>query len=83
MAKNRRSYEDDDGRTVADMSTLNENSRSISSKNDNKSSSQFTGKQRAMIALGATSAALLIALAFILGLGAVIGALILVWKLFN
>ena len=82
MARNKKTF-DDDGRTVADMSILNENSRSFAGKSENNSSTPYTGRQRAIVALGATSAALLIALVFILGIGAVIGAFILVWRLFN
>ena len=67
----RKDWDDDDGRIIADMSAL----RKPSSENE----FEFTPRERRMYVLGALKAALLIALAFIAGLGAAVWLMIQIW----
>lgn len=89
-------YEDDDGRTIADMSGVSHPSMfghlagSVRRKEEPRQEAPqeegenppFTPKERRMYALGALKAALLIGLAYLVGLAAVIGLLLLVWSVF-
>lgn len=100
----RKDWDDDDGRTIADMSGVGRPRflvpramRNESSSRQNMDSlqreaveqkikerpwdneSEFTPQERRMYVLGALKAALLIALAFIAGLGAAVWLMIQLW----
>ena len=85
MSRKKRVYEDDDGRTIADMSDVSAPSMFVpktmpQSRRENQprqekasrpwEDSGYTAKERFLVAMGALKAALLIAMAFIVGLGA-------------
>ena len=91
-------WDDDDGRTVADMSGIERPRFLVPRIKEKKSSSvqrgadeqtmeerswgyesEFTPGERRMYMLGALKAALLIALAFIAGLGAAVWLMIQLW----
>ena len=84
-------YDDDDGRVIADMSGLEsqpqflprtgrkDRSQRPAANNDRPWESTLTPEERRIAILAALKAALLIALAFILGLGAVILLMVLIW----
>ena len=96
--KKRRIYDDDDGRTIADMSGVTRPSafvphREKPQKQENRESSQagsflfeenaqepFTREERRMYVFAALRASLLIAAAFIVGLGAAILVMVLAWS---
>ena len=90
--KKRREYENDDGYTVADMSGISRPPVFIPrrekpqerEKKENflfeKSEEPFTREERRIYAFAALKASLLIASAFILGLGVVILVMVLVWS---
>lgn len=93
MRKHER-YEDDDGRTIADMSGVsapnlfgirrtpdedNGESRPARRKPSPWEESQLNGRQRLWAVLGALSAALLIGLFFMAGLGLIILLMVLFW----
>ncbi|MCH5324232.1 MAG: hypothetical protein J1E39_03360 [Eubacterium sp.] len=83
-------YDDDDGRTIADMSGTyqaqpfsfkrkqSENEKPEKSEKDSSEFS-FSNDERKMYVLGALSSALLIALAFIVGLGLIVLLMLLIW----
>ena len=81
----RKEWDDDDGRVIADMSGIERSGlivpkiRGRKSSAERKNESEFTPQERRMYALGALKAALLIALAFIVGLGAAIWLMLLAW----
>lgn len=90
MSRKKRVYEDDDGRTIADMSDISAPGlfvpRSPSSpKQSPEPQAQksprpwedtgYSRKERLMIVLGVTKGALLIGLAYILGIGLLVGLL--------
>ena len=91
MARNKRVYEDDDGRTIADMSGVSGPSlfkpRSVPTESpaqDTKPDRSWergglSRKERLMCVLGAMKATMLIALAYILGLGLIIALLLWLW----
>ena len=95
MAKRRKTYDDDDGHTIVDMSGVEAPSlfghlpggrkKSSAAAPDEKpdrpwESSGLSGSERRSAVRGALSAALLIALAYIVGLGALIAILLyIVW----
>ena len=95
MAHNPKPYDDDDGRTIADMSGIERQSgfsfRSFSSRSSSKSDNSTEeekpweaspmpkGERFAWIG-GALSAALLIGLTFLLGIGIFIFLLTVLWK---
>ena len=95
MAHRRKEHEDDDGRTIVDMSGVSnpsllgrrpaERMKFVADepKGNHPQPEQppFTREERWMYALGALKAALLIALAFIVGLGLVIAILLLIWHI--
>ena len=95
MARKRKEYEDDDGRTIVDMSGVSNPSLlghhpserkkfgGDEPRGDSPQPEQppFTREESWMYALGALKAALLIALAFIVGLGLVIAILLLIWHI--
>ena len=82
-------YDDDDGRTIADMSGvgvpspifggIRENPQQEETENPSQSF-DMTRQERGAFILGAIGAGLLIALAFILGLGLAILLMILLWS---
>ena len=89
MARRRREYEDD-GRTIADMSDVSRPSLMghrapekpedpLSRAGSGGSDDYIPPEDRKWYVLGALKAALLIALAFIVGLGIVIFALLKLW----
>lgn len=95
--KKRKVYEDDDGRTIADMSGVSRPSaflprREKAPRQENREDSQkggflieentqpFTREERRMYIFAALRASMLIAGAFIVGLGAVILIMILAWS---
>ena len=89
MARRRREYEDD-GRTIADMSDVSRPSLmgrraperpedSLSRESSGGSDDYIPPEDRKWYVLGALKAALLIALAFIVGLGIVIFVLLKLW----
>ncbi|MGM9521401.1 MAG: hypothetical protein ACI3VB_02865 [Oscillospiraceae bacterium] len=92
MARKKKIYDDDDGRTIADMSQVSgqnlwlpRSSRSDKrdepdSTADTSGEAPYSRKERNMFILGALKAALLIALAFIGGLALVIIILLYVWN---
>lgn len=97
MARKRKEYEDDDGRTVADMSGVSRPSllgqlpylTRIRKPTDGAYPPEHTlqeddmaPKARMWYMLGALKAALLIALAFIVGLGLLVLILLLIWGAF-
>ena len=89
--KKRKVYEDDDGRTIADMSDISRPSAFVprregpkgQEKKDSflfeKNEEPFTREERRMYVLAALKASLLIAAAFIAGLGVVILVMVLAW----
>ena len=90
MARKRKTYEDDDGRTIADMSDVSRPSlmgrrppevpgEAQNSSTQNRTEDIIPPEDRKWYVLGALKAALLIALAFIVGLGVVIFALLKLW----
>ena len=97
MARKPREYEDDDGRTIADMSDVSRPSllghlpyrTRIRKPTDGAYSPEhvlqkddMSAKTRLWYMLGALKAALLIALAFIVGLGLLVLILLLIWGAF-
>ena len=94
MARKKKVYEDDDGRTIADMSGVGRPSLFLPRRTEGDPQSPFpqpseerpeweqspvSGEERRMYILGALKAALLIAFAFIGGLGIVILLMLLFW----
>lgn len=89
--KKRKVYEDDDGRTIADMSDISRPSTFVphrekpqsQEKEDSfpfeKHEEPFTREERRMYVLAALKASLLIAAAFIAGLGVVVLLMVLAW----
>ena len=87
----RREYEDDDGRTIADMSDITRPSAFVPRRERpgrreredsflfEKHEEPFTREERRMYVFAALKASLLIAAAFIVGLGAAILIMILAW----
>jgi hypothetical protein len=96
MARNKKVYQDDDGRTIADMSGVSRPRMLIpggpgqaKSRTPEPEQEQphrpweeqgLTRQERRWYMLGALKAALLIALAFIVGLGVVILILLMLWS---
>lgn len=84
-------YDDDDGRTIADMSSLSsgggwkehiafkKKQEDDSGKEEKPWETSFTREERRMYAMGALKAAILIALVFIAGLGLVTAGLLALW----
>ena len=85
MSRKKRVYEDDDGRTIADMSdvsapsmfvpkSLPQSRKSVEPRQEKPSPAWqddgYTAKERFLVAMGALKAALLIGMAFIVGIGA-------------
>ena len=96
MARRKKTYDDDDGRTIADMSDVGRQPlllprapRPTPSRQDDGEGEEerpwedgeerFSREERRWYILGALKAALLIALAFIVGIGIVIALMVLAW----
>ena len=90
MRSGKKQYEDDDGRTIADMSALtpgggfkgftqNKKKQEEQEREERPWEDTFTREERRMYMLGALKAALLIALVFIVGLGLVTAFLLFLW----
>ena len=89
--KKRKVYEDDDGRTIADMSDISHPSAFVPRREKPKRQEKegsflfeeheepFTREERRMYVLAALKASLLIAAAFIVGLGVVVLIMVLAW----
>ncbi len=91
MGRKPRHYEDDDGRTIADMSGVErpnlimpripgESRPSRPKEQEPPAQPGFSREEQRMAVLGALKATLLVALPFILGLGLLILLLIWLWK---
>ena len=93
MARKKRVYEDDDGRTIADMSGVegpplfvprSPGQKKTPAQPENKDrpweDTGMTRKERRMYVLGAMKATMLIALAYIVGLGLLLALLLWLWK---
>lgn len=91
----RKTYDDDDGRTIADMSGVSSprlfgdlssfrqrgrEPEEPKQKNPYQDDS-LTPKERRLYILGALKAALLIGFVYIAGLAAVVGLLLLIWSI--
>ncbi len=90
MGRKPREYEDDDGRTIADMSSVErphlfvpripgESRSPRREQQEPPSQPGFSKEEQRMAVLGALKAALLVALPFILGLGLLVLFLIWLW----
>ncbi len=73
---------EDDGRTIADMSGIVPQRTFLPRREDAPSGEGFdlTPKEKRWAALGAMKAVLMIAGAYLLGLGVLLGILFLLWK---
>ena len=95
MKREPREYEDDDGRTVADMSEVHHRNLFIPRSNPHQESPEreneknestsnhnppLNRKETRSFIMGALSAGLLIALVFIIGLGLAIAIMLLIWN---
>ncbi|EET62208.1 hypothetical protein BRYFOR_05872 [Marvinbryantia formatexigens DSM 14469] len=91
MRSNKKQYDDDDGRIIADMSALSpgggrkrfaspEKEQEESGREERPWEDTFTKEERRMYTLGALKAALLIAMVFIIGLGLVTAFLLFLWS---
>ena len=89
--KKRKEYDDDDGRTIADMSWVGAPAPMFGGLGKKKTGhdepeteqtppTDLTRKERRMYIFGALGAALLIAGAFIVGLGLAILLMLLIWN---
>ena len=89
--KKRKVYDDDDGRTIADMGDISRPATFVprrerpqrqereDSSPDKEHEEPFTREERRMYVFAALKASLLIGGAFIVGLGAVVLIMVLVW----
>lgn len=90
MAKERKQYPDDDGRTIADMSGIERQplflprfkKRSSPSEQSEETEEKmpFSGKERRSFIFGALSAALMIAGVFVAVFAIVIALMVLFWR---
>ena len=91
MARRNKVYDDDDGRTIADMSEVSGPSMFVPRKSGRKKSpmeqeesrdseQEWDPKDRRIYVFGALRAALLIALVYAVGFALIIGLLLLIWK---
>lgn len=91
MARRNKVYDDDDGRTIADMSDVSGPSMFLPRKSGRKkpmmeqeessgSQQEWDPKDRRIYVFGALRAALLIALVYAVGFALIIGLLLLIWK---
>ncbi len=91
MSRTRRTYDDDDGRVIADMSAVERPPLILPRRQKKKEAerppeaedrpweSSFTPQERRVTILAALKAGLLIALTYIVGLGAIILLLLWLW----
>ena len=89
--KKRKVYEDDDGRTIADMSDISHPAAFVPRREKlqrqkteggfltEEREQPFTREERRMYVLAALKASLLIGAAFIIGLGVVVLLMVLAW----
>ena len=91
MARRNKVYDDDDGRTIADMSEVSGPSMFVPRKSGRKNppmeheesrdtEQEWDPKDRRIYVFGALRAALLIALVYAVGFALIIGLLLLIWK---
>ena len=91
MARRNKVYDDDDGRTIADMSGVSGPSMFLPRRSGRKkppmeqeesssSEQEWDPKDRRIYVFGALRAALLIALVYAVGFVLIIGLLLLIWK---
>ena len=91
MARRNKVYDDDDGRTIADMSEVSGPSMFVPRKSSRKkppmeqeesrdTEQEWDPKDRRIYVFGALRAALLIALVYAVGFALIIGLLLLIWK---
>lgn len=87
MARRDRVYDDDDGRTIADMSDISAPSlfrpRSSGRRRDEKPEQpkeDWDPQDRKVYIFAALRAALMIALVYAVGFGLLIGLLLLIWR---
>ncbi len=91
MARRNKVYDDDDGRTIADMSDVTGPSMFLPQKSGRKkppmeqnepsgSEQEWDPRDRRIYVFGALRAALLIALVYAVGFALIIGLLLLIWK---
>ena len=90
MARRNKVYDDDDGRTIADMSEISGPSMFVPRKSGRKkppmeqeesrdTEQAWDPKDRRIYVFGALRAALLIALVYAVGFALIIGLLLLIW----
>lgn len=89
MSREPKNYEDDDGRTIADMSDIQrqnlfsfkvpEKKSHHEEENDRPWENRMSREERRATVFGALGASLAIGMCYIIGLGAVIGFLLLIW----
>ncbi len=91
MARRNKVYDDDDGRTIADMSDVAGPSMFLPRRSGRRKAPEaqtptsgdqqdWDPKDRRLYIFGALRAALLIALVYAVGFGLIIGLLLLIWK---
>lgn len=91
MARRNKVYDDDDGRTIADMSDVTGPSMFLPRRSGRRQEPEaqtassgtqqdWDPKDRRLYIFGALLAALLIALVYAVGFGLIIGLLLLIWK---
>ena len=91
MARRNKVYDDDDGRTIADMSDVTGPSMFLPRRSGRHktpaeqngtagSEPEWESRDRRLYIFGALRAALLIALVYAVGFSLIIGLLILIWK---
>ena len=87
MARRDRVYDDDDGRTIADMSDVYSSPVLIPRRKRNRhteppkpSEGDWDPQDRKVYIFGALGAALMIALVYAVGFGLLIGLLLLIWR---
>ncbi len=92
MSRKRKVYDDDDGRTIADMSGVSvpgmfgHRPPARPKKDDRQEEAEgehldLTRRESLMYILGTMKAALLIGLVYIVGLGLIIGLMVLFWHI--
>ena len=89
MARRNKVYDDDDGRTIADMSDVTgpsmflprgRHKTPVEQNESACSEPEWEPKDRRLYIFGALRAALLIALVYAVGFALIIGLLLLIWK---
>ena len=91
MPKRKRVYEDDDGRTIADMSgvsgpsmflpkTKRQELEQVERSRKIRPEDQMNRQERRMYILGALKATLMIGAVYLVGFGLIVGLLVLIWN---